>query len=100
METTKIQLDGKARLAGTLTIELMPKGQPAKFVLVDVIPGTDSKELARDLYKQMTLTLGSGSFKFNQSGDKVVIEKANQSAPAFSVRVVNLSILGMSVLID
>ena len=85
---------------GNLTIELMPQGQPAKFVSVDVIPNTDSKEVARDLYKQMALTLGSGSFKFNQSGDKVVIEKANQSAPAFSVRVVNLSIIGVSVVIN
>jgi hypothetical protein len=99
MEAMRIQLDGKARFAGNVKLEFQIRGQNAKLVSVDVIPNTKSDEIARDLYKQLSLMAG-GDVKLKQSGDRITLEKANKSAPTFSLRIAYQSVLGVSILID
>ena len=99
MEAMRIQLDGKARYAGNVKLEFQIRGQAARVVSVDVIPNTKSDEIARDLYKQLSLMAG-GDVKLKQSGDRITFEKANKSAPAFSLRIAYQSIIGVSFLID
>jgi hypothetical protein len=99
MEAMRIQLDGKARYAGNVKVEFQVRGQAARVVSVDVIPNTKSDEIARDLYKQLSLVAG-GDVKLKQSGDRITFEKANKSAPAFSLRIAYQSIIGVTFLID
>jgi hypothetical protein len=99
MEAMRIQLDGKARYTGNVKIEFQIRGQDTKLVSVDVIPNTKSDEIARDLYKQLSLMAG-GDVKLKQSGDRITLEKANKSAPTFSLRIAYQSVLGVSILID
>ena len=99
MEAMRIQLDGRARFAGNVKVEFQIRGQAARVVSVDVIPDTKSDEIARDLYKQLSLVAG-GDVKLKQSGDRITFEKANKSAPAFSLRIAYQSIIGVSFLID
>jgi len=99
VEAMRIQLDGKTQYAGNVKMEFKPQGQDAKLLSVDVIPKMKSDEIARDLYKQLTLAAGS-NFKVKQSGDRITIEKASKKAPTFSLRITNQSVLGVSFLID
>ncbi len=99
MEAMRIQLDGKAAYAGNVKMEFQIRGQDAKLVSVDVIPNTKSDEIARDLFKQLSLVAGS-DVKLKQSGDRITIEKANKNAPTFSLRIAYQSIIGVSFLID
>jgi hypothetical protein len=99
MEAMRIQLDGKARYAGNVKVEFQVRGQAARVVSVDVIPNTKSDEIARDLYKQLSLAAG-GDVKLKQSGDRITLEKANKNAPTFSIRITYQSIIGVSFLID
>jgi hypothetical protein len=99
MEAMRIQLDGKALYAGNVKMELQLRGRDARLVSVDVIPNTKSDEIARDLYKQLSLQAG-GDIKLKQSGDRITLEKANKSAPSFSLRIAYQSIIGVSFLID
>jgi len=80
-------------------MEFQIRGQDARLVSVDVIPDTKSDEIARDLYKQLSLMAG-GDVKLKQSGDRITLEKANKSAPTFSIRITHQSIIGVSFLID
>jgi 3-oxoacyl-ACP reductase-like protein len=99
MEAMRIQLDGKAKYTGNVKIEFQIRGQDARLVSVDVIPNTKADEIARDLYKQLSLMAG-GDVKLKQSGDRITLEKANKSAPPFSIRIAYQSIIGVSFLID
>jgi hypothetical protein len=99
MEAMRIQLDGKAKYAGNVKVEFQIRGQDARLVSVDVIPNMKSDEIARDLYKQLSLVAG-GDVKIKQSGDRITFEKANKKAPAFSLRIAYQSIIGVSFLID
>ncbi|HVN31139.1 MAG TPA: hypothetical protein VMT45_04070 [Thermoanaerobaculaceae bacterium] len=99
MEAMRIQLDGKARYAGNVKVEFQIRGHDARVVSVDVIPNTKSDEIARDLYKQLSLVAG-GDVKLKQSGDRITFEKANKNAPAFSLRIAYQSIIGVTFLID
>jgi hypothetical protein len=99
MEAMRIQLDGKALYTGNVKIEFQIRGQDAKLISVDVIPNTKSDEIARDLYKQLSLVAGS-NVKLKQSGDRITLEKASKSAPTFSIRITYQSIIGVSFLID
>ena len=99
MEAMRIQLDGKAKYTGNVKIEFQIRGQEARLVSVDVIPNTKSDEIARDLYKQLSLMAG-GDVKLKQSGDRITLEKANKNAPPFSIRIAYQSIIGVSFLID
>jgi hypothetical protein len=99
MEAMRIQLDGKAKYTGNVKIEFQIRGQDAKLVSVDVIPNTKSDEIARDLYKQLSLMAG-GDVKLKQSSDRITLEKANKNAPPFSIRIAYQSIIGVSFLID
>jgi hypothetical protein len=99
MEAMRIQLDGKAGYAGNVKMEFQVRGQDARLISVDVIPNTKSDEIARDLYKQLSLAAG-GDVKLKQSGDRITLEKANKNAPTFSIRITYQSIIGVSFLID
>ena len=99
MEAMRIQLDGKALYTGNVKMEFQLRGQDAKLVSVDVIPNTKSDEIARDLYKQLSLVAGR-DVKLKQSGDRISLEKACKSAPTFSIRITYQSIIGVSLLID
>jgi len=99
MEAMRIQLNGKAKFTGNVKIEFQIRGQTARLVSVDVIPNTKSDEIARDLYKQLSLMAG-GDVKLKQSGDRITLEKANKNAPPFSIRIAYQSIIGVSFLID
>ena len=99
MEAMRIQLDGKAKFTGNVKVEFQIRGQDAKLVSVDVIPNTKSDEIARDLFKQLSLMAG-GDVKLKQSGDRITLEKANKNAPPFSLRISYQSIIGVSFLID
>jgi hypothetical protein len=99
MEAMRVQLDGKAKYAGNVKMEFQVRGQGAKLVSVDVIPDTKSDEIARDLFKQLSLIAG-GDVKLKQSGDRITLEKANKNAPTFSIRITYQSIIGVSFLID
>jgi 3-oxoacyl-ACP reductase-like protein len=99
MEAMRIQLDGKAKYAGNVKMEFQIRGQGAKLVSVDVIPDTKSDEIARDLFKQLSLMAG-GDVKLKQSGDRITLEKTNKNAPTFSIRITYQSIIGVSFLID
>jgi hypothetical protein len=99
VEAMRIELAGKAGFAGNATLEFKAQGQEPKLVSVDVIPKMKADEIARDIYKQLTLAAGS-AFKVKQSGERITIEKANKNSPTFSMRVTNQSVLGVSLLID
>ncbi len=99
VEGMRVELAGKAGFTGNVTLEFKVQGQEAKVASVDVIPKMKADEIARDLYKQLTLAAGSG-FKVKQRGEVITIEKANKKGPNFSLRVTNQSVLGVSFLID
>jgi hypothetical protein len=99
LKAMRIQLDGKAAFAGNVQMEFMPQGQAAKLVSVDVIPKMKADEIARDIYKQLTLAAGS-NYKVKQSKDRITIKRANSKVPNFSLTITNQSVLGVSFLIE
>jgi hypothetical protein len=99
VEAMRIQLDGKTQYAGNVQMEFKPQGRDTKLVSVDVIPKMKSDEIARDLYKQLTLATGT-DFKVKQSGDRITIERSNKKGPTFSLKITNQSVLGVSFLFD
>jgi hypothetical protein len=99
MEGARIEFNGKALYAGNVTLELTVHGRDPKVLSVDVIPKMAGDDIAEDLYKSLTLAAGP-EFKVKDSGKRVIIGKANKTAPNLSLKVTNLSILGVSVLIE
>ena len=99
MEAIRIQLDGKTQYAGNVTMEFTAQGGAPKLVSVNVIPKMSDKEIAQDLYKNLTLAAGP-DFKIKHSGARVTIERANKKGPTCSLKITNLSIIGVSFLID
>jgi len=99
VEGLRVELAGRAGFTGNVTLEFKAQGQEPKLASVDVIPKMKADEIARDLYKQLTLA-ASSDFKVKQSGERITIEKANKKSPTFSLRVTNQSVLGVSLLID
>ena len=99
MEAMRIELDGKTQYAGNVEMEFKAQGKDAKLISVDVIPKMKADEIARDLYKQLTLAAGS-DFKIKQSGSRITIERVNKKAPTFTLKFTNQSVLGVSFLFD
>ncbi len=100
MPAIRIRLDGKTQYAGNVKMEFKAQGHDPKVVSVDVIPKMDSGDIAKDLYKQLTLAAGT-DYKVKQSGDRVTIERANKKVTTpISLKITNMSVLGVSFMID
>jgi len=99
MEAMRIQLDGKTQYAGNVTMEFTAQGGASKLVSVNVIPKMSDKEIAQDVYKNLTLAAGP-DFKVKHSGARVTIERANKKGPTCSLKITNLTVIGVSFLID
>ena len=98
VEAMRIELGGKAEYTGNVGLEFRAQGAEPRLVSVDVIPKMKADEIARDLYKQLTLAAGT-KFKVKQGGDRVTIQKADKKGPNFSLKITNQTVLGVSFLI-
>jgi|PlaIllAssembly_1097288.scaffolds.fasta_scaffold223934_1 hypothetical protein len=99
VEAVRLELNGKAQYAGTVSMQFTAHGRVPKLVSVEAIPKMSAGDLAEDLYKELTLAAGS-DYKVKSSGSRVTIEKANKKAPNVSLKITMQSILGVSFLIE
>ncbi len=98
LEKVTVVVDGKAEYAGSIQLEFAPVGEPGKTIEVRVLAKTGFKEIAKDLFKEITLAAGS-AYKVKQSGGEIRISKAAKAAKNFSVVVRKLDLTGVSVLV-
>jgi hypothetical protein len=95
-EKLTVVLDGKADGNGTIQLRFQPTGGEAKLVTVNVLAKTKAKDIAKDLWKELTLA-GGNSFKVKLDGKEVKIKQSSSKGPKFALTIVGQSVTGVSV---
>lgn len=95
----QIVIDGKSQTAGTFTMVFTPVSEEGTRFTVNVIQGMGKKRIAQDVTKELTLAAGS-RYKVKQSGNKVVIKRANKKQPPFALEITEQKLSGVSLMIS
>ena len=99
-DSWKITVDGKPQATGTFTMVFTAhQSDPIKFT-VNVMEKQKPKKVREDIWKELSIAAGA-NYKVKKSGDKVVtIKKTNKKVPAFSLKMGEQNLTGMSVMIS
>ena len=94
-----LKVDGKADVNGVVKLEFQAHNADPKLVSVNVVAKMKAKDLASDLWKELTLA-GGNQFKVKQNDKKIKIQKANKKGPAFTLAIVEQNVKGISISIE
>lgn len=101
-EKVVIEIKNKAKSEGEILFTFTPAEGESEEIKVGVIPKMKPDEIARDIMKQFTLTLGDG-YKVKQNGDRKIeikgIPKSKGEKVLFDVVLSGNSVSGLSVVI-
>lgn len=97
-EKVTLEVDGKSKSNGTITVAFTAANGKSKSVSVNVLSKTKDKKIAEDLWKEVKIAAGD-RYKVKQNGSKISIKKADKEAPDFSVQV-TANVAGISVLVS
>jgi len=92
----KVEVDGKAEVNGVIQLQFMAMNGEPKLISVNVLAKMKDKDIAQDLWKELSLAGGS-SFKVKLNGSKVEIKKSTSKGPKFALTIVGQSVAGVSV---
>ena len=95
-EKLKVVVDGKADVSGVVQLKFQPSGGEAKLVNVNVLARMKAKEIARDIWKELSLAAGD-SFKVKLDGKEIDVKKSGKKGPNFALVVLAQSAAGVSV---
>ena len=71
----------------------------AKLVQVNVLAKSKSKDIARDIHKELVLAAGN-THKIKLNGERIEVKKANKQAPNFAITITKLQVPGVSVRVE
>ena len=91
-----VKVDGKADVNGVIKLEFKAHGGEPKLISVNVIAKMGAKDIARDLWKELSLAAGA-QYKVKQNDKVIKIGKANKKGPPFTLSVIGQSVKGLSV---
>jgi hypothetical protein len=101
-EKVVIEIKNKAKSEGEILFTFTPAEGESKEIKVGIIPKMKPDEIARDIMKQFTLTLGDG-YKVKQTSDRKIeikgIPKTKGEKVLFDVVLSGNSVSGLSVVI-
>lgn len=101
-EKVVIEIKNKAKSEGEILFTFTPAEGESKEIKVGIIPKMKPDEIARDIMKQFTLTLGDG-YKIKQTSDRKIeikgIPKSKGEKVIFDVVLSGNSVSGLSVVI-
>jgi len=101
-EKVVIEIKNKAKSEGEILFTFTPAEGESKEIKVGIIPKMKPDEIARDIMKQFTLTLGDG-YKVKQTSDRKIeikgIPKSKGEKVLFDVVLSGNSVSGLSVVI-
>jgi len=99
-DSWKITVNGKPQANGTFTMVFKTlDGEPVKFT-INVIAKMKPKQIAEDLWKELSLAAGA-DYKVKRKGDKVVaINKSNKKVPSIALEITEQKLSGMSLTIS
>jgi hypothetical protein len=98
-EKAKVVIDGKAEYNGALELEWKPLNGQAKLVQVNVLAKSKSKDIARDIHKELVLAAGN-SYKVKLNGERIELAKTNKKLPNFAITITKLQVSGVSVRVE
>lgn len=98
-EKAKVVVDGKAEYNGALELEWKPLNGQAKLVQVNVLAKSKSKDIARDIHKELVLAAGN-SYKVKLNGERIELSKTNKKLPNFAITITKLQVSGVSVRVE
>jgi hypothetical protein len=98
-EKAKVIVDGKAEYNGTLELEWKPVNGQAKLVQVNVLAKSKSKDIARDIHKELVLAAGN-SYKVKLNGEKIELSKTDKKLPNFAITITKLQVSGVSLRVE
>jgi hypothetical protein len=94
----KIIVEGKPDANGTFSMVFKARGTNGTEFTVNVVKGMGTKQIARDLAKELTLAAGS-NYKVKQNGNKIVVKKANKKQETFALEMTNQKLSGVAIMI-
>lgn len=94
VDEARIVIEDKAKANGKIEIVFTAEGAAPTTVTVLVAEKMNAKEVAEDLAKNLTVTLGEG-YKVDRNDEKIDIKAKNKKT--FSVAVGSVTVPGMSV---
>ena len=98
MNKGDLVIDGKADSSGTIVVTFQPSGSEPQEFTVNVLNKMKSKEIARDIWKELTIAAGA-DYKVKLKGDKIVVKKESDTATDFAMQV-SANVAGVSILIE
>ena len=98
-EKAEVVVDGKADYNGAVELEWKPLNGEGKLIQVNVLAKSKDKDIAADIYKELTLAAG-GTYKVKQNGEKVRVEKTNKKVPNFAITITKLQLPGVSLRVE
>lgn len=91
-----VVVDGKADTDGVIQLKFHASGGEPKLINVNVLAKTKAKEIARDIWKELSLAAGN-PFKVKLDGKVINIKKSNRKSPNFALVILGQSATGVSV---
>ena len=98
-EKAEVVVDGKADYNGAVELEWKPLNGEGKLIQVNVLAKSKDKDIAADIFKELTLAAG-GTYKVKQNGEKVRVEKTNKKVPNFAITITKLQLPGVSLRVE
>jgi hypothetical protein len=92
----KVEVDGKAEVNGAIQLQFQASGREPVLVNVNVLAKMKDKDIANDLWKELSLAGGS-SFKVKLNGRRIEIKKSSSKGPKFALTIIGQSVAGVSV---
>lgn len=95
----KIELDGKAESNASIHLLFQPNGEDPVEVTVGVVAKMKDKDIGDDIAKELQLAVGP-RYKVKARGERVEVETASKSSPAFHLSLSKWTVMGVGFRMD